>query len=73
MENSITCCVVVRNRTLRRQQKSIILKDLSKDVDTVNELYDNAEQLKDKDLMVAYSNLQSIVYASYCDVLNSEV
>lgn len=72
MEINSSCCVV-RNRTLRRQQKAVILKDLAKDVDLANHLLGLAEQAKDKVKIKAYTNLQTIIYASYCDVLNSEV
>lgn len=60
----------VRNRTLRRRQKTEIINDLAQDLDTVDKLRVAAITPKE---VIAYDTLYELIYANYVAVLSSEV
>lgn len=62
--------LIVKKRTLRRRQRAEILEDLLHDIDIIETRRDACTT---KSGYAAYEVLHSILYASYCDVVESEV
>lgn len=62
--------IVIRKRTLRRQQRTEILNDLLHDIDIIETKRDAC---KTKVGYAAYERLHEILYANYCTLVDSEV
>jgi hypothetical protein len=73
VEVQITTCSVVRRRTLRRQQRTALIKDLLHDLDIVEARLSYAQAIKDKQQEAAYQKLFDILYDTYCKAIDSEV
>lgn len=63
----------MRKRTLRRQQRSIRLKELLADIDTIETRREAAKKAKDYKLVKGYDFLFDLLYSAYCKLVNSEV